>query len=107
MDAHDPYPAIPLGPDEHFDAVAETDEALIALTDRRVVVTEDGRTALDVPVGRIRRVELDIERDRPTSLILVPAEPRWAPQVLTIPDGEVPHVLLALELILERLRASA
>ena len=106
MDGAARDPIIPLRPDEHLAVVAETEQATVALTDQRVVVSAEGRTTMDVPVEHIRRVELDIEQGRPATLILVPSDPCWAPQVLAVPDEEVPQVLRALSIILERLRAA-
>ena len=67
---------VALDPDERVDLVARMDGALVVLTDHRVVVQEGDRTALDVDLGGIRRIEFDLERGRAATLILVPHDPR-------------------------------
>jgi hypothetical protein len=65
----------PLDPDERIQITARATEATLALTDRRMVVASPYRTALDLPIDAIRRVQLDVERGRPATLVLVPQAP--------------------------------
>jgi len=65
--------------------VAGTSDAYIRLDDGRLSVTIAGRVRLDVAVGDVRRIQFDIERDRPATLAIVPEDPRDPPQVLPIP----------------------
>jgi len=44
---------------------ARTEPELLAITDRRVVVASEHRTALDLPIVAIRRIQLDVEVGRP------------------------------------------
>ena len=104
MDNQDVEIPVPLRPDERLEVVAQTDQGTVAVTDQRVIVASEHYTAIDVPLDHIRRVEFDIDRGRPPTLILVPIDPRWAPQVLTVPEDQVPAVLRALALILDRVR---
>jgi hypothetical protein len=85
-------------PDEHVVGLLEPGEELrhraravdayLAVTDRRLVVAEPERVALALPIGGIRRIQFDVERDRPATLVIVPEEPHHEPQVLAIPRGE-------------------
>jgi len=45
---------------------------------------------------RLRRIQFDIERDRPATLVVVPESPEVEPQVLAIPAEEYPAVADAL-----------
>jgi hypothetical protein len=44
--------------------------------------------ALDVPLDNLRRVQFDIERERPASLVVVPERPLDEPQVLLVKPAE-------------------
>jgi hypothetical protein len=67
------------------DIVAGTPDANVRLADGRLSVAIAGRVRLDVAVGDVRRIQFDIERDRPATLAIVPEDPRDPPQVLPIP----------------------
>ena len=75
--------------DERLEVAARANEAVLAITDRRMVVASPERTALDLPVEAIRRVQFDVERGRPATLVIVPHEPAHEPQVLSVPKGEL------------------
>jgi len=76
-----------LDEDEQIVVNARTVDALVAVSDRRLIVADQRRVALNVPFERLRRVQLDVERDRPATLVLVPEEASDPPQVLSIsPD---------------------
>lgn len=94
-----------LEPDEKVEARARTDNAVLVVTDRRVAVAADQRLALDVSFDRLRRVQFDIERARPATLVLVPEHPSDYPQVLAIPPQVYADVANALVVIGERLVA--
>src|SRR5260221_14155560 len=74
-----------LEPGEEVRMYARSTLAILAVTTRRVVVAESDRVALAVPFEGLRRVQLDIERTRPATLVLMPEHPRDEPQVLAIP----------------------
>jgi hypothetical protein len=84
--------------DPHLEALIEPGEtirhrtratrAILAVTDRRIIVAAPYGIALDLPLAALRRVQFDIERDRPATLVLVPDQPRHEPQVLAIPPEE-------------------
>jgi len=60
-------------------------DAVLALTDRRLVVASPNRLALAVPIDGLRRIQFDIERQRPATLVIVPELARHEAQVLSIP----------------------
>jgi len=63
-------------------------EATLAVTDRRLVVAAPSRIALAVPFERVRRIQFDIERRRPATLVIVPEDFSDEPQVLAIPPEQ-------------------
>jgi hypothetical protein len=85
-----------LAPDEQIHAQTRAAEADVTVTDRRLLVSTSERLALNVPVDRIRRIEFDVERGRPATLVIVPEHPRDQPQVLAIPMEELEATAQAL-----------
>jgi hypothetical protein len=83
-DAEPPHLVRALEPDERVAIRAQAVDAVIAVTDRRMLVATERRLALDVPFERLRRIQFDIERDRPATLVVVPESPEVEPQVLAI-----------------------
>lgn len=77
-----------LEPDEELHSTARARDALIALTDRRLIVADGDRIALKVDIDNIRRIQFDIERQRPATLVIVPDRPEDEPQVLAIEPSE-------------------
>ena len=77
-----------LEPGEAIRLQARASDAVLALTDRRIVVAAPSRVALAIPVEGLRRVQFDIERSRPATLVLVPEEARDEAQVLTVAPSE-------------------
>ncbi|MEO8229830.1 MAG: hypothetical protein ABI628_08725 [Chloroflexota bacterium] len=61
-----------LAPDEQIRFQTRAIEGLVAVTDRRLLVSDARRVALDVAIDQIRRVQFDIERRRPATLVIVP-----------------------------------
>jgi hypothetical protein len=92
-----------LEPGEKVQALARAASASLLVTDRRVAVTEEERVALDIPFDGLRRIQFDIERERPATLVIVPEHPRNEPQVMAIPPDRYTEVAGALALIGERL----
>jgi hypothetical protein len=92
-----------LQPDEPIQIRARAREALVAVTDRRMHIATEDRVALDVPFPGLRRIQFDIERDRPATLVVVPEHPEDEPQVLAIPVDEYEAVAAALVEIGRRL----
>jgi hypothetical protein len=90
-------------PGETVHAVAEAADEHLLLTDRRLLVASGERVALDVPVSGLRRIQFDIERNRPATLVIVPMDPTHDPQVLAVPRKHYDEVTAALAEIGRRL----
>ncbi len=88
-----------LEPGERLRAAARAAEAIVLVTDRRLFVATDSRVALDIPFEGLRRIEFDLERDRPATLVIVPDHPRAEPQVLSIPPPEIANASAAVAAI--------
>ena len=85
-----------LGPNEQLQALASADQNRILVTDRRVAVAQGDRIALDIPIEALRRIQFDIEKARPATLVLVPESPDDPPQVLAVPVEHYDEVSQAL-----------
>ena len=92
-----------LEPGETIQSLVPTGGAGLVVTDRRVAVAAAERIALNVPFEGIRRIQFDIERQRPATLVIVPEHPRDEPQVLAVPRERYREVASALTIIGERL----
>jgi hypothetical protein len=75
----------------------------VIVTDRSVAIADDERVALHVPYEALRRIQFDIERDRPATLVIVPESPADEPQVLAIPPEHYDDVTRAVAIIGRRL----
>jgi hypothetical protein len=102
-EARDPEIDSVIESDERLQAVARVIDAVVAVTDRRLVVATGAKVTIDIPWDRLRRVQLDIERDRPATLVLVPQWPSDPPQVLSVPPEAYRPVAQAVAFIGERL----
>jgi hypothetical protein len=91
--------------DERIEVLAKAVEANIVVTDKRVLVATDERLIVDVPFDRLRRIQFDIERRRPATLVLVPEWPRDPPQTLSIQPDEYGGVAEVLSVIGVRIHA--
>ena len=81
---------------ERIHAVVPTVSNEVVVTEDRIAVANTERIALDLAIGELRRIQFDIERDRPATLVIVPERPRHEPQVLAVrPEhyGAVGHAL--------------
>jgi hypothetical protein len=85
-----------LGQDEELHIQARSVDSTVAITDRRLIVTSGDRVELDIPYEQLRRVQFDIERGRPATLVLVPEWPSDRPQVLAIPPEEYEHAAMGI-----------
>jgi len=86
-------------PDERVLAHIPASPAHVVVTDRRIAVGTDERLELDMEIAALRRIQFDIERDRPATLVLVPEHPSHEPQVLAIPPDQYRAVGEALAFI--------
>jgi hypothetical protein len=66
--------------------VGTEDDARLALVDGHLLMHERGRTSVDIPLARIRRVEFDIGGQDAASLVVVPDTDR-AEDVLSLRVG--------------------
>ena len=73
-----PLPHI-LQPGEILEAHATVQDAIIAVTNHRVIVAEGDRTVLDIPFSGLRRIQFDIERGRVAPMVILPEHPRDEP----------------------------
>jgi hypothetical protein len=96
-----------LEPGEQIHVETRARDAVLALTDRRLIVAENDRLALNLPFSRLRRVQFDVERARPATLVIVPEPLADEPAVLAIPPEAFPQVASALVIIGERLATQA
>jgi hypothetical protein len=92
-----------LEPDEEVQAVARAADAVLAVSDRRLLVAAGERLALSLPIAELRRVQFDIEKGRPATLVIVPEAATVEPQVLAIPAEQLEAAAQALALVGERL----
>jgi hypothetical protein len=92
-----------IGPDERIQARARAGDTVIVVTDRRLAVGSTDRLSLDIGLDGVRRIQFDIERDRPATLVVVPEYPSHEPQVLAVPPEDYPAVAQALVYIGQRL----
>ena len=89
--------------DEQLQIAARGVDAVVAVTDRRLAVINDQKVLIDTPFDGLRRIQFDIERDRPATLVVVPESARQVPQVLAIPPEEYDAVTQALAIVGRRL----
>jgi hypothetical protein len=92
-----------LRPDEELHVQARAIDGVLAVTNKRLVVTNDSRVALDVPYTELRRIQFDIERDRPATFVIVPDNPSHPPEVLAIPVREYDNAARVIAVIGHRI----
>jgi len=92
-----------LEPGEQVEYRAQAYGSVLALTDRRLAVVDADRVALAVEVQQIRRVQFDIEKARPATLVIVPEQPTDPPQSLTIAPEHFDDVAMLLVTVGRRL----
>jgi hypothetical protein len=88
-----------LEPGEMVEHLAEALEALVAVTDRRILVKSGQRVAMDLPFEGVRRIQFDVERRRPAALVIVPEAARYEPQVLSVPTERLHEAAAAIATI--------
>ena len=98
------HPALQaLEPGETVETIVEATETRILVTNRRIAVAQQERLALDIRLDEVRRIQFDIERDRPATFVIVPEHPSHEPQVLAIPPATYHAIGAALAYIGQRL----
>ena len=63
---------------------AAAGEHRVVVTDRRLTIASDHRVILDLDIDGIRRIQFDIERRRPATMVVVPELAHHEPQVLVV-----------------------
>jgi hypothetical protein len=91
-------PAVPhvLRPSEEIQHAVTAGGLLLAVTTDRIAVMEDGRAVLDVSIDDLRRIQFDIKKRRPASLVIAPEHPGDPPLVQAVLPTEYPAVAAAL-----------
>ena len=92
-----------LQPDEELHVQADAGDAILAVTNRRIAIADEHRLMLDTSFDDLRRIQFDIERDRPATLVIVPESPRNPPQVIAVEPNHYEAVAQALAHIGRRL----
>jgi hypothetical protein len=95
-----------LTPDEEIHIQAAAGESLVVVTNKRLAIGSQERVALDVPIDNLRRIQFDIERDRPATLVFVPERPTDEPQVLVVRPDDYAGVAQAIVVLGKRLAAA-
>ncbi len=75
----------------------------LRVTDRRLLLLSGGSVRLDIPYTRLRRIQFDIEAERPATLVIVPHLPTDEPQALSVPHESLHHAAELLAFVGERL----
>ena len=105
----DDHPVIKslLQPGEQIEHRAQALDAVIAVTDRRLAVVEEERVALAIDITQLRRVQFDIEKMRPATLVIVPEDPLDVPQSLAVAPEHYDEVASLLVTVGRRLAAAS
>ncbi len=90
--------------DEEIHAKADAVDSVVLVTDRRLLVVTGKRAALDVPVTGVRRIQFDVEKQRPATLVIVPEDPTLEAQVLSVPASELDSTAALLAQVGKRLQ---
>jgi hypothetical protein len=78
-------------------------DAVIGVTNQRLIVTEGERVVLDIPFAELRRSQFDIERGRRATMVIVPEHIANEPRVVAVPISTLKDAAIALALIGKRL----
>jgi hypothetical protein len=97
-----PLPHI-LEPDEVVESQAHPDGFVIAVTGRRIIVTDGNRPVMDIGFAELRRIQFDIERARDATLVIVPEHIRNEPRVFSVPLANLNETAVTLALIGRRM----
>ena len=96
-----------LGRDEVVRGVVDGIDGRLVLTDRRVLITENGVITLDVSIANLRLVEFDIESQRPATVIIVPEHPRDPPRQIAIEPQQYDELAAVLAQLGPRIQGSS
>src|SRR5688572_16111768 len=93
--ANDPIVAQVSG-SESVRALIDGIDSRVVVTDHRLAVANAQRIALNVELRKLRRIQFDIERERPATMVIVPDDPLHEAQVVTVPPEQYDAVGSAL-----------
>jgi hypothetical protein len=91
--------------DEQIERFVQAEDMTVVVTDRRVAVGSADRVELNVPFEGLRRIQFDVERTRPATLVLVPEHWSDVAQVITVQPGDLEEVAHAVAVVGKRLAA--
>ena len=80
-------------------AQATADGQMVVVTDKLLRVGSPDRVMLDVAIDSLRRIQFDIERDRPATMVIVPLSPSDEPQIIVVQPDDYESVARALAFI--------
>jgi len=92
-----------LRPGEVLEGRADANGTVIAVTRERLVVAEGDGQVLDIGFDELRRIQFDIERGRPATVVIVPEHISNWPRVVSVPVQSLREAALVLARIGERL----
>lgn len=84
---------------EDIRAQASADGHLVTVTDDSVRVASGDGVQLDVPIKDVRRIQFDIEHDRPATLVIVPHAAWRDSQVIMVEPNDYEGVCHALAVL--------
>ena len=93
-----------MGASEHLDNILHADEVIVAhavlpdVAGRRLAGWSDpgARWPSTSPYRKLRRIQFDVERTRPATLVIVPEEAWAKPRVLAVPPETIESVAQAV-----------
>jgi hypothetical protein len=88
---------------ERIEVEVAAESASIVVTDRRILVFDGPSLAMDCPIRRLRRIQLDVERGVPASMAVVPEDLAIVPQILRLEDDSLADAASAVALVGRRL----
>lgn len=94
LESTTPFP----GDGETVHTVIEAVGATLSISDQRMRVWVDGADtpSLDMGLADLRRIQFDVERDRPATFVIVPLHVHNPPQVLAIPASQYDATAIGL-----------
>jgi hypothetical protein len=95
-----------LDPGEEVEHEIAVGDQTVAVTSNRIAIIEADRVSLSISIDDIKRIELDIERDRSGMLVIVPDENIDHPGVLTFDRDGCAPASIVLVTVGRRLAAS-
>jgi hypothetical protein len=91
---------------ERVEVVVHAEGAEMVVTAHRLLVTLNGAVVFALPIQELRRIQYDIEANRPAVLAIVPERAEYEPQLLTVLPESFENVARALTLVGRTLAAS-